>query len=83
MSTLTLETLAEAKKLPAEFLRSLGVEDMPSGKIPGVLIGYLDENGKQHSRVRLRAAQFRDPHDDGKARTAPSSSCARGSIRDT
>jgi len=56
MSTLTLETLAEAKKLPAEFLRSLGVEDMPSGKIPGVLIGYLDENGKQHSRVRLRAA---------------------------
>jgi hypothetical protein len=50
----TLAELAEAKRLPIEFLRECGVEDFPDGS--GVAIGYFDEKGEQYSRVRKRTA---------------------------
>jgi hypothetical protein len=37
MNMLTLDTLAQAKRLPAEFLRSLGVDNLPDGS--GVAAG--------------------------------------------
>jgi putative DNA primase/helicase len=50
----TLAELAEAKRLPIEFLRECGVEDFPDGS--GVAIGYFDEHGEQYSRMRKRTA---------------------------
>lgn len=56
MRALTLEALAEAKRLPADFLRSLGIADEPAGEVPGVYISYFDESAKPHARTRLRTA---------------------------
>jgi len=50
----SLAVLAAAKKLPIEWLHDHGVEDYPNGK--AVLIGYFDENRKQHPRQRRRTA---------------------------
>lgn len=51
---LTLAELADAKRLPIEWLREQGVDDWPDGS--GVAIGYFDESAVQVSRVRKRTA---------------------------
>ena len=50
---LSVEDLAHDKGLPAEFLRSVGVEDHPRGS---VVIRYFDMAGYPTPRQRLRAA---------------------------
>jgi DNA-binding transcriptional ArsR family regulator len=60
---LTVETLAEAKGLPAEFLRGLGLVDIKLQGRPAVVIPYYDRDGNE-SAVRYRlalqgAARFR------------------------
>jgi hypothetical protein len=42
--SLTLEALATAKRLPMDFLRGLGLRDLPQG---GVVIPYFDRTGEQ------------------------------------
>ena len=54
LKPVTLAELAEAKRLPIEFLRECGVEDWPDGS--GVAIGYFDEHGEQYTRMRKRTA---------------------------
>jgi hypothetical protein len=49
-----LEALARAKRLDLGFLRNLGVDDSPDRG--GVLIRYFAEDGREHSRTRLRTA---------------------------
>src|SRR5262245_14821148 len=44
---LTLDQLANAKKLPVEFLKLLGLKDWIYEEKPAVLIPYLDETGQQ------------------------------------
>ena len=51
---LTVEELAKAKGLPVEWLREQGVENFPDGS--GVAIGYFDEGGSQHARIRKRTS---------------------------
>jgi putative DNA primase/helicase len=51
---ITTADLAEAKKLPVEWLHEQGVEDFPDGG--GVAIGYFLEDGSQAPRVRRRTA---------------------------
>ena len=51
-SRITVNDLARDKKLPADFLRSLGLEDRPDG----VLIPYFEVDGSKASRHRLRTA---------------------------
>jgi hypothetical protein len=56
---LTLARLAEAKRLPAEFLRSLGCADAPG---PSVRIPYYDADRNVvaiRSRMALQGARFR------------------------
>ncbi len=48
----TVQDLAKDKQLPAEFLRSLGLEDRPDG----VLVPYTNPDGSRASRNRLRTA---------------------------
>lgn len=51
---LTLEELAEAKKLPVDFLKSVGLSTIHVEKIPCVRIPYLGENGEElATRFRL------------------------------
>jgi putative DNA primase/helicase len=47
--TLTVESLAQAKGLPAEFLRGLGLHDLPG---EGVGIPYYDSQGKEVVKKR-------------------------------
>jgi hypothetical protein len=52
---LTLSTLAEAKKLPIAFLRSLGISDFKLNRLPVVRIPYSTEDD-QEVAVRFRMA---------------------------
>ena len=52
---LTLATLAEAKRLPVEFLRELGLRDVSRQRQPAVRIPYYDESGTEVA-VRYRLA---------------------------
>ncbi len=49
----TLEAYAAAKRLPVEFLRSLGLSEISYGNAPAVRIPYLDTDGAE------KAVQFR------------------------
>jgi len=51
----TLQTLAEAKRLPVDFLKSLGVSDFKYSGQPSVKISYYSEDGTE-SAVRFRLA---------------------------
>jgi hypothetical protein len=51
----TLDAFAAAKRLPADFLRSLGVADMTHMRAPAVRIPYLTEDGTTIA-VRMRVA---------------------------
>src|SRR4051794_6462161 len=53
----TLARLAEAKRLPVEFLHRLGVKDLPGG---GVGIPYLDETGEEIAVKRRTALKAKD-----------------------
>jgi hypothetical protein len=44
---LTLDQLANAKKLPVDFLKSLGLKDWKYEDKPAVLMPYFDEKGEQ------------------------------------
>ncbi len=58
---LTLAALAEAKRLPIAFLRSVGVEDIPGG---GVAVPYYDTGGTEvyrRERDRPGGPRFRQP----------------------
>ncbi|MFC2026396.1 hypothetical protein ACFLUX_00255 [Chloroflexota bacterium] len=55
-----LLTLAEAKCLPADFLRSLGVSDFKYNGQPSVKIPYYSEDGTE-AAVRFRLALYGDP----------------------
>ena len=50
----TLADLAETKRLPVDWLRKQGLDDLPDGT--GVAIAYYDENGNKHLRLRKRTA---------------------------
>lgn len=52
---LTLEELAAAKRLPVDFLQSLGVRTVYERDLPRVRIAYLDEQGEV-AAVRFRKA---------------------------
>ncbi len=54
MAVLILAEFAAAKKLPLDFLTENGLGDFPDGS--GVGIGYADETGQQHVRMRKRTA---------------------------
>ncbi len=57
MTVLTLEALADAKKLPVDFLRENGLENSPgTGVASRVAIHYFDENRQLHPRIRVRSA---------------------------
>jgi putative DNA primase/helicase len=56
-SALTLDALAQAKRLPADFLRGLGLADLPGG---GVRIPYLDPAGNAIAVKRRTALKARD-----------------------
>ena len=60
----TLEQYAEAKKLPTEYLRELGLTDFAYLGKPAVRIPYLDENGTE-GPVRFRLALYKtESHDE-------------------
>jgi hypothetical protein len=50
---LTVQALAEAKHLPVDFLRNLGVRDQKRYGVPVVVIPFLDEGG-QEATIRYR-----------------------------
>lgn len=54
-----LLTLAEAKRLPADFLKSLGVSDFKYNGQPSVKIPYYSEDGTE-AAVRFRLALYGD-----------------------
>lgn len=54
-SGLTLAQYAEAKRLPIEFLRTLGLEEIRIGGRPAVRIPYFDEQGREVA-IRFRLA---------------------------
>src|SRR4051812_18791224 len=51
----TLAAYAAAKHLPVEFLRSLGIPEIPRSGTPAVRIPYLDESGAE-AALRFRVA---------------------------
>jgi hypothetical protein len=63
----TLETYAEAKKLPVEFLARLGLSDTSYVGKPAVRILYLKEDGSE-STVRFRIALEKVPKGDERFR---------------
>lgn len=56
----TLAGYAEAKRLPVEFLRSLGLSDVRRARGPAVRVPYLDVEGRE-AAVRYRLALTREP----------------------
>jgi hypothetical protein len=52
---LTLEALAEAKGLPVDFLRGLGLRTQKLGDAPAVVVPYFDRDGNE-AAVRYRLA---------------------------
>jgi DNA-binding MarR family transcriptional regulator len=71
---LTLSQYAEAKKLPVEFLRDLGVSEFRMGPLPAIRMPYRDEAGNEPA-VRLRFALHKSGKEDGRFawRTRPKS----------
>ena len=60
----TLEQYAEAKRLPAEYLRQLGLTDCSYSGKPAVRIPYSDENDTE-GPVRFRLALYKtESHDE-------------------
>ena len=63
----TLEAYAEAKRLPVEFLRSLGLSDVTYSGSPAVRIPYRDREG-QEKAVRFRCALNKGARGDDRFR---------------
>ncbi|ABG04864.1 hypothetical protein Rxyl_1917 [Rubrobacter xylanophilus DSM 9941] len=63
----TLEAYAEAKGLPVEFLRELGLSTISYMGRKAVRMPYLTEDGRE-AAVRLRLALERSPQGDGRFR---------------
>jgi hypothetical protein len=66
-ATVTLEQYAEAKKLPIDFLRSLGLADFNYLGSPAIRIPYLDESGVPGA-MRFRTAMRRSGDADNRFR---------------
>jgi hypothetical protein len=62
-----LESYAQAKRLPEEYLRKLGLSDREYQSKPAVRIPYLAENGEE-TAVRFRIALEKSEEDDGRFR---------------
>jgi hypothetical protein len=63
----TLEAYAEAKRLPVEFLRSLGLSDVTYSGSPAVRIPYRDRDGREKA-VRFRCALNKGARGDDRFR---------------
>ncbi len=59
MRACTLEAYAEAKGLPPDFLRSLGLSDQKYVDMPAVRMPYVDRDGHEQA-VRFRIALYGD-----------------------
>jgi hypothetical protein len=62
-----LESYAQAKGLPEEYLKKLGLSDRKYQGKPAVRIPYLAENGEE-TAVRFRIALAKSEEDDGRFR---------------
>jgi hypothetical protein len=63
----TLQAYAEAKGLPAEFLKRLGLSDITYSGSPAVRIPYFDTDGEE-TAVRIRLALEKNPERDDRFR---------------
>src|SRR5829696_3614383 len=63
----TLETYARAKRLPVEFLKSLGLSDVTYSGSPAIRIPYRDQEGRERA-VRFRRALKKDVLGDDRFR---------------
>jgi hypothetical protein len=63
----TLETYAEAKRLPVEFLREIGLSTVSYMGRKALRVPYLTEDGRE-AAVRLRLALEKSPQGDGRFR---------------
>ncbi len=66
-STCTLEAYAEAKGLPVEFLKRLGLDGITYSRSPAVRIPYFDQAGEE-TAVRIRLALKKHPERDDRFR---------------
>jgi hypothetical protein len=66
-SPCTLQAYAEAKALPAEFLKRLGLGDITYSGSPAVRIPYFDHDGDE-TAVRIRLALQKHPDRDDRFR---------------
>jgi hypothetical protein len=67
VSPVTLAQYAAAKKLPLEFLKSLGLSDINYGGQPAIRIPYLGEGGSAHA-VRIRISLEKSDDEDNRFR---------------
>jgi len=63
----TLQAYAEAKALPVEFLKRLGITEITYSGSPAVRIPYFDQDGDE-TAVRIRVALQKHPGRDDRFR---------------